>query len=72
MAECRHPHDYANMTVEVVAHSSNGDLIARTVETGRHLAISYIGSTGLGDTIDPAFLRLKAKAYMALADCIEG
>lgn len=66
------PNDYGNMTIEVIEHSTNGDLIARTVETRRHIAIAHTGRPGYSDSSNPAFLRLEAKAYEALADAIEG
>lgn len=65
------PNDYANMTVEVIRTNPVGDLIARTVETHRHVAQAMTGSQGRGDSVDPTFLRLKARAYEALADELE-
>lgn len=66
-----HPHDWANMTVEVDKHKVTGDLICRTVETGRHIAMGNPGSSPDGDGADPEFLRLKARGYLAVADRIE-
>lgn len=63
--------DYANMTIEVVKTNPIGDLIARTVETHRHIAQAMTGSQGRGDSVDPTFLRLKARACEALANAIE-
>lgn len=65
------PNDYANMTIEVIEHSSNGDLIARTVETRRHIDIAHTGRCGYSDGTNPAFLRLRARALEALANKIE-
>ncbi|MCW2092822.1 UNVERIFIED_ORG: hypothetical protein M2328_006102 [Rhodococcus erythropolis] len=65
------PNDYNNMTIEVIEHSSNGDLIARTVETRRHIDIAHTGRGGYSDGTNPAFLRLRARALEALAKRIE-
>ena len=67
----QHPHDWANMTVEVDKHAVTGDLIGRTVETGRHIAMGNPGSAPHGDGADPEFLRLKARGYLAIADRID-
>jgi hypothetical protein len=65
------PNDYARMDIEVVNHNDNGDLIARTIETRRHIAQAYTGTAPWGDAANPHFLRLKARAYTALAEYIE-
>ncbi|MBT2266430.1 hypothetical protein [Rhodococcus erythropolis] len=65
------PNDYNNMTIEVTEHSTNGDLIARTVETRRHIDIAHTGRGGYSDGTNPTFLRLRARALEALANRIE-